>query len=131
MSFVRRAGESPLVTATRLTAGAVFVVFGLGKFIDYDAELASFRHYSLPLPEVMVIVIGVVELAGGALLLAGRYVRPAAFVLAGDMLGAIVIAGLGRGEVFPSLTLAPALLVAMVVLLRQSRPLDRGVDGVV
>ena len=116
---MRRAGELPLVTATRLIAGAVFVVFGLGKFIDYDTELASFRHYSLPLPGVMVITIGVVEVAGGALLLVGRYVRPAAFLLGSDMVGAIVIAGLARGEVFPSLTLAPALLLAMVVVLRQ------------
>ncbi len=120
MSPLRLKGESQLVRATRLIAGAVFVVFGAGKFVAYDAELTSFRHYDLPLPEAMVIVIGVVELAGGALLLAGRHVRPAAFLLAGDMIGAILVAGLGRGEVFPSLTLAPALLVAMVVIVRGS-----------
>lgn len=122
MSVPRRAGEPVLVTATRLIAGAVFVVFGLGKFLAYDSELASFRHYDLPLPEAMVIIIGVVELAGGALLLAGRHVRPTAFLLAGDMVGAILVAGLGEGEVFPSLTLAPVLLLAMVVVIRAGEP---------
>ena len=122
MNTPRLTGESLLVTVTRLIAGAVFVLFGLGKFVAYDSELASFRHYDLPLPEAMVIVIGVVELAGGALLLAGRHVRPAAFLLAGDMVGAILVAGLGQGEVFPSLTLAPALLVAMVVVIRAEDP---------
>ena len=122
MNTPRLTGESLLVTVTRLIAGAVFVLFGLGKFVAYDSELVSFHHYGLPLPEAMVIVIGVVELAGGALLLAGRHVRPAAFLLAGDMVGAILVAGLGQGEVFPSLTLAPALLVAMVVVIRAEDP---------
>ncbi len=117
-----RADEAALVTVTRMAAGAVFVLFGLGKFVSYDSELASFRHYGLPLPEAMVIIVGVVEIAGGALLLTGRYVRPAALVLAGDMVGAILVAGLGQGEVFPSLTLAPLLLVAMVPLIRGARP---------
>jgi len=122
MSALAPTGEPVLVRATRLIAGAVFVVFGLGKFLAYDSELASFRHYGLPLPEAMVIIVGVVELAGGALLLAGLHVRPAAFLLAGDMVGAILVAGLGQGEVFPSLTLAPVLLLAMVVVIRADEP---------
>jgi putative oxidoreductase len=119
---VRSTGEPVLVTATRVVSGAVFVLFGIGKFVAYDSELASFRHYGLPFPEVMVIIVGVVELAGGVLLVTGRHVRPAALVLAGNMLGAILVAGLGQGEVFPSLTLAPALLVAMVVVVHAEHP---------
>jgi uncharacterized membrane protein YphA (DoxX/SURF4 family) len=55
-------------------------------------------------------------LVGGLLLIAGVLTRPTALVLAGDMVGAIIVSGLGKGELI-SLTLAPAELVAMLVLL--------------
>jgi putative oxidoreductase len=99
----------------RLLAGGVFVAFGAGKFVNHASELASFKTYGLPAPEVFVIVIGIIELVGGALLIAGLLTRPAALILAGDMVGAIVSSGIAKGELI-SLTLAPAELVAMVVL---------------
>jgi putative oxidoreductase len=100
----------------RLVAGGVFVVFGVGKFVNHASELASFRSYALPAPEVFVIVVGVIELVGGVLLIAGVLVRPAALALAGDMVGAVIVSGIAKGEAV-SLTVAPAELVAMVVLL--------------
>jgi uncharacterized membrane protein YphA (DoxX/SURF4 family) len=57
-----------------------------------------------------------IERLGGALLLAGAGTRIAALVLAGKMVGAIVASGIGEGEII-SLTLAPVLLVSMLVLL--------------
>jgi putative oxidoreductase len=96
-------------------SGGVFVAFGIGKFVNHGSELASFRSYGLPAPEVFVVVIGVIELVGGLLLIAGRFVRPAAIVLAADMVGAIVVSGIGKGELI-SLTLAPAELIAMLAL---------------
>ena len=104
--------------AIRLVAGAIFVVFGIGKFVAYDSELASFESYGLPWPEGFVVVIGIIEIVGGLLLIAGRLIRPAALVLAGNMAAAIALSGIGEGETI-SLTLAPALLVAMLVLLAQ------------
>jgi putative oxidoreductase len=101
----------------RLLSGGVFVVFDAGTFVNHSSELASFKTYGLPAPEAFVVVIGVVELVGGLLLIAGVLTRPAALVLAGDMVGAIVVSGLAKGELI-SLTLAPAELVAMLVLLR-------------
>ena len=92
------------------------MAFGAGKFVNHGSELASFRGYGLPAPEVFVVVIGVIELVGGALLIANRFVRPAALVLAADMVGAIAVSGIAKGELI-SLTLAPVLLVAMVVLI--------------
>lgn len=103
--------------AIRRTAAIVFVIFGAGKFVNHGSELASFRHYGLPLAGVFVYVIGVLEIAGGLLLARGLLVRAAALVLAGDMVGAIVVSGIGQGEAI-SLTLAPALLVGMIFLLR-------------
>jgi len=100
----------------RLVSGGVFVVFGIGKFVNHGSELASFKTYGLPAPEAFVIAIGAIELVGGLLLIAGLLTRPTAVVLAGDMIGAIVVSGIARGEPI-SLTLAPAELVAMLVLL--------------
>jgi putative oxidoreductase len=100
----------------RLVAGGVFVVFGVGKFVNHAAELASFESYGLPAPEVFVLAIGVIELVGGLLLIAGILTRPVALALAADMVGAIVVSGLAKGEII-SLTLAPVELVAMLVLL--------------
>jgi putative oxidoreductase len=100
----------------RLIAGGVFVIFGIGKFTDHASELASFKAYGLPAPDAFVVIVGLIELFGGALLIAGLLTRPAALVLAGNMVGAIVVSGIAKGELI-SLTLAPAELVAMLVLL--------------
>jgi putative oxidoreductase len=100
----------------RLLSGGVFVVFGIGKFVDHASELASFKSYGLPAPEAFVVVIGAIELVGGVLLIAGILIRPAAVVLAGDMVGAIIVSGIVKGELI-SITLAPGELVAMLVLL--------------
>jgi uncharacterized membrane protein YphA (DoxX/SURF4 family) len=103
------------LTLTRVLSAVVFVSFGLGKFVDHAAETSSFRSYGLPAPAAFTLVIGVLETAGGALLLAGRATRIAGVLLIGDMLGAIVVSGILHGETV-SLTLAPALLVAMCLL---------------
>ncbi len=100
----------------RWTAGIVFVAFGAGKYVNHASELASFRGYSLPAPAVAVYVIGAIEVIGGLLLAGGVLVGVAAVVLAGDMVGAIVFSGLARGE-YISLTLAPVLLLAMILLI--------------
>jgi uncharacterized membrane protein YphA (DoxX/SURF4 family) len=49
-------------------------------------------------------------------LLVGVGARLAALVLAGDMVGAIIVSGIKQGEPI-SLTLAPALLVVMLAVL--------------
>lgn len=63
---------------------------------------------------------------GGVLLITGLGARLAALVLAGDMVGAIAVSGIKEGEPI-SLTLAPVLLVIMLVVLRAGpgrRPLS-------
>ena len=101
----------------RVAASAVFVAFGIGKFTSHGTEVASFRDYGLPVPDAFVYAIGVLEIGGGLLLLAGLLTRLAALALAGDMVGAIALSGIGQGEAI-SLTLAPALLLAMFFLIR-------------
>ena len=60
---------------------------------------------------------GVLEVVGGLALLAGVAVAPVALLMAGNMAVAIVVSGIGEGEVVPSLTLAPVLLIVMGLLL--------------
>lgn len=111
------------LVAIRWIAGIVFVVFGAGKFVNHASELASFRHYALPAPGVFVYVIGALEVAGGLALPSSRLVRITALVLATDMVGAIIVSGIGQGEII-SLTLAPALLVAMIFVLCAGAAID-------
>jgi putative oxidoreductase len=113
----RRGARAGWAAAVRMLAAAVFIAFGVGKFANHSMELASFRLYGLPAPETFVYSVGVLEIGGGVLLAVGLLVRPAALLLAGDMVGAIIVSGLGRGENV-SLTLAPLMLVAMCFLIR-------------
>jgi len=101
----------------RCAAVIVFLIFGVSKFVNLGAELASFRHYPVPAPGMVVYAVGVIEIGGGLLLLAGLLTRLAALALAADMLGAIVVSGLARWETV-SLALAPVLLAAMIILIR-------------
>jgi hypothetical protein len=54
------------------------------------------------------------------LLLIRRLIPPVALLLAVTMIVAIVSSGIGQGDVIPSLTLAPALLLAMLYLLART-----------
>jgi len=101
----------------RWASGAVFVLFGVGKFVDHGREVESFESYGLPAPDAFVYLVGVLEIGGGLLLLAGLATRLVALALAANMAGAIAVSGIGEGEVLPSLTLAPALLLAMLFLI--------------
>jgi putative oxidoreductase len=108
--------RSRLAAAIRLCAGIIFLIFGVGKFANHAAELASFRHYPLPAPGAFVYLVGVVEVIGGLLLVLGLLTRLEAIALAADMVGAIAVSGVARGELI-SVTLAPLLLVAMIALM--------------
>ncbi len=110
---MRQRDLAPLLV--RLVAGGIFVAFGVAKFTSHAAELASFRAYGLPSPDAFVYLIGAIEIGGGILILCGLASRPACLVLAVNMVGAIIVSGIARGERV-SLTLAPAMLVAMLYL---------------
>ncbi len=104
------------LSVARCISGVVFITFGAGKFVNHASETSSFRGYGLPSPGLFTGAIGVLELAGGVLLLAGLATRLIALLLAGDMIAAIILSGILHGEAV-SLTLAPSLLLAMVALL--------------
>lgn len=105
--------QDRLASGVARVAGAVVVLASLPKFLSYGWELDQFRRFGLPQPEVWVIAAGLLELAGGTLLMLRRLVVPAAVVLAGVMVVAITTSGIKEGDVIPSLTVAPALLAGM------------------
>ncbi len=119
--------KADLALAGRIVSGAIFVIFGIGKFTSHASEVDSFRTYGLPSPDAFVYAIGVIEVIGGVLLIVGLGTRLAALVLAGDMVGAIAVSGIGEGEVI-SFTLAPFQLAVMVYLLVVG-PGRRSLDG--
>ena len=106
-------------TAARVAVitGVIFVFAGLVKFVFHAWELKAFRAFGLPWPSALEILAGVLEVGGGALLIARSAVLPVSALLAVTMVVAIGASGIGHGDVIPSLTLAPALLAALVWLL--------------
>lgn len=96
--------------------GVIFIVAGLVKFVFHHWELHAFRSFGLPWPFVLEIVAGVLETVGGILLVARRFTVPVAALLAATMIVAIASSGVGHGDVIPSLTLAPALLIATLYI---------------
>jgi putative oxidoreductase len=83
----------------RLGLGAVFIVHGLPKLLRTEAVAHIFRQVGLPAPYWLALAVGVIELVGGALLLAGYQMRLASALLALVMLGAIATVKFARGFV--------------------------------
>jgi putative oxidoreductase len=99
-----------------VVAGLIFVIAGLVKFVFHHWELHAFRSFGLPWAAELEILAGVLETAGGLLLIGRRWVLPSALLLSMTMVVAIVSSGVLHGDVIPSLTLAPALLFAMLFI---------------
>lgn len=99
----------------RLT-GIAFLIAGLPKFVAYGWEHDAFVRFGLPQAWLWVLAAGVIEIGGGALLLRGTLVRPAATLLGITMAVAIGVSGIKEGDVIPSLTVAPVLLAACLYL---------------
>jgi putative oxidoreductase len=91
--------RSLLLLLARIGLGAVFVAHGWQKFFlnGIDATQAGFQKMGAPLPNVSAIVAATIELAGGVALIVGVATPVFALVLFADMLGAYLIAHVGKG----------------------------------
>ena len=89
---VRRFLGTTGVTALRVSLGVVFVWFGLLKILDVSpvAGLVSRTVYWFD-PDVVVSVLGIVEVAVGSLLVLNRFVRVALAIFAGQMIGTFLV----------------------------------------
>ncbi len=108
-----------------IVTGVIFIFAGLVKFVFHSWELNAFRSFGIPWPSALEIFAGGLETVGGVLLALRLLVVPAALLLAVTMAVAIGASGTGHGDVIPSLTLAPALLLAMVFVLVRVHRRDR------
>jgi uncharacterized membrane protein YphA (DoxX/SURF4 family) len=112
--------EDRIAANVAIVTGVIFVFAGLVKFIFHGWELNAFRSFGLPWPSVLELFAGVLETVGGVLLALRLLVAPVGLLLAVTMVVAIGASGIGHGDVIPSLTLAPALLLALVFLLARA-----------
>ncbi len=118
--------RDPAATRVAILTGAVFIPAGLVKFAFHHWELHAFEEFGLPWPFALELLAGVLETVGGVLLIVRRLVVPVSLLLCATMLVAIGASGIGHGDVIPSLTLAPVLLLALLFLLfRALRPRTR------
>ncbi len=108
------------LTQVAVASGVIFFFAGLVKFVFHHWELHAFESFGLPFPSALEIFAGVLETLGGVLLVLRRWVVPTALALSATMIVAIISSGIGHGDVIPSLTLAPALLLAMLYLLARA-----------
>ncbi len=115
-SLDRSIDEDPLARRVVQVVGLVFVLASLPKFVTFGWELEQFERFGLPFPEVFVIAAGAFELLGGLALIRRQRILPVALLLSMTMVVAIVASGILQGDVVPSLTVAPALLAALVFL---------------
>ena len=123
--------RDPAATRVAIFTGVVFIPAGLVKFAFHHWELHAFEEFRLPWPFALELFAGVLETVGGALLIARRLVVPVSVLLSVTMLVAIGASGIDHGDVIPSLTLAPALFLALLfVLTRALRPRTRPNDQV-
>jgi len=90
--FSRIQATSPLQPAIliRLMVGGVFLSEGIQKFLFPETVgVGRFTKIGIPAPEILAPFVGVVEICGGILILAGLLTRLAAIPLIVNMLVAI------------------------------------------
>jgi putative oxidoreductase len=76
----------------RLSVGVMFFGSGLGKLGKLPGLIGYFRSLGIPAPELQAPFVAGVELVCGALLVVGLATRPAALMLCGVMVVAIITA---------------------------------------
>ncbi|HLJ76248.1 MAG TPA: DoxX family protein [Acidobacteriaceae bacterium] len=84
--------QSPFLLLVRLYWGWQFAQSGWGRLHHLDNATSFFAGLGLPAPHAMVIFISVLELIGGILLIVGLGSRVIGLLLAGDMIGAYLLA---------------------------------------
>lgn len=115
--------QDPLLLALRLYIGWRFMAVGYEKLADVGRTAEFFASVGIPAARAVALLVGVVELVGGALLLVGLFARYAALALSLTMIGALLTAdreSLTKAFAEPDAFLAaaplPFLLVSLVVL---------------
>ncbi len=75
----------------RILLVLLFVVFGWGKMLDYDATVATMTRVGAPMPSLAALVAIVAEVPLVLLIAIGAWTRPLALLLAVYTLGTALI----------------------------------------
>jgi putative oxidoreductase len=86
--------SAALVLVGRALLSAMFIFAGFGKLTSISATAAWFGSLGLPMPIVVTVLVGLLELFGGLAVLTGFKTRIAAFALAIFTLAATAVAHL-------------------------------------
>jgi len=83
-----RAAYSPayhsfVLLVSRMFLAGVFIVFGMRKLLAVTGTAGYFTKLGLPMPEILVWLVILVEVGGGILLVIGWRTRLVAWILAG------------------------------------------------
>jgi putative oxidoreductase len=81
-----------VLLASRVMLAAVFVVFGIRKAMAVAGTAKYFAALGLPMADVLVWLVIVVEVGGGLLLILGWKTRLVAWILAAFVVGATFVA---------------------------------------
>jgi putative oxidoreductase len=113
--------------------GFTFFMHGWQKLFQFGIPgvTNAFTQIGVPIPGVTAPLVAVLELVGGALLLVGLATRPAAILLALEMLVATLLVHLPAGFFLPNGVEFVLLLLAGVVTLALTGPGAFAVDRVI
>lgn len=117
LAFLADPGRARWTTLVlRVALAALYIPVGLGKFLNHDTYVERFERWGFGAAAGEVaILVGIVEVAGGLMLLLGVVPRLVALVLAGNMVGALVTAGRIDGGQDIWLPLVLIALLALVI----------------
>jgi putative oxidoreductase len=90
--------SSALVLVGRILLSAMFILAGFGKLTSISGTAAWFGSLGLPMPIVVTVLVGLLELFGGIAVLAGFKTRIAATALAIFTLAATAVAHLNFAD---------------------------------
>lgn len=86
------------IAFVRLVVGVIFIAHGLDKFNGgIEGTVAFFESLSIPSPDLMAVVVALVEIVAGLALLLGLLTRLMSAILMIVMIGAVYMVKLDQG----------------------------------
>lgn len=85
-------GNAAVIAVARVLLSILFILAGFGKLTDIAGTAGWFGSIGLPLPTVVAVLVGLLELFGGLSILIGFKARIAALALAVFTIAATLVA---------------------------------------
>jgi putative oxidoreductase len=111
--FKKHQAVSPFYV--RLVMGLIFMLHGYSKIQNIKGTATFFASLHIPLATFSAAFIGYLEFIGGIVLIMGFFTRYASFLLAIDMIVAIILTKITKG--FPGMDIEFTLLGASLIVL--------------